>query len=146
MPYIKMDERQRMDTIVELIHTYNVPIYNLLLDFFKDMSYNGAKNYIGELRQCVIEIRRRMNVGWRLWNRKRYFNVHLSGVGNIIEAMKRECIKVNGDLNYILYAYCLRYVKDRWQYCRDIEAVVKRLQEELALYEDRKIRENGDII
>ncbi len=67
MPYIKTDRRRDMDEIVDLMIKKGVKIDGdlnyVLFKFCRDgvvPSYNGYKNYIGELHECAAEIRRRM--------------------------------------------------------------------------------------
>lgn len=59
-------------------------------------------------------------------------------------------LKVDGDLNYLLYAFCKRYVKASYNNYKnylgelaEISAEIRRRL--LAPYEDKKIEENGDV-
>lgn len=67
MPYIKQDERKKMDRIVNLMAILGVEakgdLNYILYKFCKHCitpSYNNFKNYCGELRQCATEIERRI--------------------------------------------------------------------------------------
>jgi hypothetical protein len=60
-------------------------------------------------------------------------------------------IKANGDLNYILYAFCKRYVFPSYDayknYCGELHQCATEIERTiLAPYEDEKIKENGGII
>ena len=67
MPYIKRDERNKMDRIVDLMALLGVEangdLNYILYKFCKyciEPSYNNYKNFCGELRQCATEIERRI--------------------------------------------------------------------------------------
>ena len=68
----------------------------------------------------------------------------------VVKAMEDAGIKANGDLNYVLYAFCKRNVSpsynnyknfcgELWQCATEIERRI------LGPYEDEKIIENGDV-
>lgn len=68
----------------------------------------------------------------------------------IVELMHETGIEANGDLNYILYAYCKRYVKPSYNSYKNFIGELNQCATEierriLAPYEDEKIRENGDV-
>ena len=57
---------------------------------------------------------------------------------------------VNGDLNYVLYAFCLRHVTPSYNnyknYIGELNETVAEIRRRiLAEYEDEKIFENGDV-
>ena len=67
MPYIKQEERVVMDGVVDFLKIAGVEpngkLNYVLYAFCKrhiDPSYANYKNYIGELNECVAEIRRRL--------------------------------------------------------------------------------------
>jgi hypothetical protein len=67
MPYIEQNKRPNLDIIVEemLDAGLNKPDGNLNYVLFKLAkfivpSYNNYKNFIGELNECVAEIRRKL--------------------------------------------------------------------------------------
>jgi hypothetical protein len=67
MPYIKQNERALMDEIVDLMAEIGVKangdLNYLLYKYCKENvepGYNNYKNFIGELRQCAVEIERRI--------------------------------------------------------------------------------------
>jgi hypothetical protein len=67
MPYIKQEKRPSLDIIVEemIDKGLNKPDGNLNYVLFKlahfvAPSYNNYKNYIGELNECIAEIRRKL--------------------------------------------------------------------------------------
>jgi hypothetical protein len=69
MPYIKQERRIEVSPIIDLMMDLNVKadgdLNYILFAFCKfavPPSYNNYKNFLGELRQCVVEIERRMLV------------------------------------------------------------------------------------
>ena len=59
-------------------------------------------------------------------------------------------LKVDGDLNYILFAFCKRYVKPGYgnykNFCGELRQCATEIERKLlAKYEDEKIVENGDV-
>lgn len=68
----------------------------------------------------------------------------------IVERMQGLSVEANGDLNYILYAFCVRYVKEGYNSYKNYRGELRECADEirrrmLAKYEDRKKRENGDV-
>lgn len=69
---------------------------------------------------------------------------------DIVEDMASAAVKVNGDLNYVLYAYCKRYVIPSYNnyknFCGELRQCATEIERRiLAPYEDTKIIENGDV-
>ena len=67
MPYIESEKREKLDEVVELMKKLNVKadgdLNYILYKFCKESvkaSYNSFKNYCGELRECAVEIERRL--------------------------------------------------------------------------------------
>lgn len=67
MPYIKQEDRNKMDAVVETMRLLKVKangdLNYILYKFCKENvepSYNNYKNFCGELRQCATEIERRI--------------------------------------------------------------------------------------
>jgi hypothetical protein len=67
MPYIKKENREGMDYVIEAMNEAGVQangdLNYILYKFCKDSvkpSYNNYKNFCGELRQCATEIERRL--------------------------------------------------------------------------------------
>jgi hypothetical protein len=67
MPYIEKSLRKKMDDIITFMIKNNIePNGKLNYVLFKlckttvRPSYNNYKNYIGELEECIAEIRRRL--------------------------------------------------------------------------------------
>jgi len=67
MPYIKQQNRPKMDKIVNMMKEVavcaNGDLNYILYKFCKyhvSPSYNNYKNFCGELRQCATEIERRI--------------------------------------------------------------------------------------
>jgi hypothetical protein len=68
----------------------------------------------------------------------------------IVELMREKDIKADGDLNYILFAYCKRYIKPSYNnyknYCGELRQCATEIERRLlGPYEDLKIKENGDV-
>jgi hypothetical protein len=87
--------------------------------------------------------RRGINMPYIKWeDRKRMLAV--------IETMKAVGVEANGDLNYILYAFCKDYIKPSYNnyknFCGELRQCATEIERRiLAPYEDVKIKENGDI-
>lgn len=67
----------------------------------------------------------------------------------IIEDMGK-CLSLSGDLNYLLFAYCLRHVAPSYNAYKNFigelnECVAEIRRRILSKYENEKIRENGDV-
>ena len=68
MPYIEPKDRPNMDEIVNHMHfngvkpdgKLNYILFKLCRQTVVPESYNGYKNFIGELEECIAEIRRRL--------------------------------------------------------------------------------------
>jgi uncharacterized secreted protein with C-terminal beta-propeller domain len=68
----------------------------------------------------------------------------------VIDAMAKEDVKVNGDLNYILYRYCRYFISPSYNnyknFCGELRQCATEIERRiLAPYEDEKIIENGDV-
>lgn len=68
----------------------------------------------------------------------------------IVDLMKTTEVQVNGDLNYILHAFCRRYVPLNYNsvknYIGELNETVAEIRRTiLAEYEDQKKKENGSI-
>lgn len=68
----------------------------------------------------------------------------------IIKLMYEKDIKANGDLNYILFAFCKRYISPGYSNYKNFigelnECVAEIRRRLLAKYEEKKIVENGDV-
>lgn len=68
----------------------------------------------------------------------------------VVSAMEEGNLQINGDLNYILYAYCLRTIKPSYNGYKNFLGELNETCEEirrrlLAPYEDEKILLNGDV-
>lgn len=68
----------------------------------------------------------------------------------LIDLMREKNIKADGDLNYILYAFCKRHVEPSYNnyknFCGELRQCVTEIERRLlAPYEDEKIEENGDV-
>ena len=68
----------------------------------------------------------------------------------IVELMVEQGLKVDGDLNYVLYAFCKRYIAPSYNnyknFCGELRQCATEIERRLiAPYEDKKIGENGDV-
>jgi len=68
----------------------------------------------------------------------------------VVNLMKGIDLKVNGDLNYILFAFCKRFIKPSYNnyknFCGELRQCATEIERMiLAPYEDTKIAENGDV-
>ena len=73
-----------------------------------------------------------------------------SSMDQIVDMMDDWGVQANGDLNYILYAYCKRHVKPSYNnyknFCGELRQCATEIERRiLAPYEDKKIIENGDV-
>ena len=71
-------------------------------------------------------------------------------LNELVELMEKLHIKADGDLNYVLYAYCLRSVKAGYNNYKNFRAELRECadwigQNLLVPYEFRKQEENGRI-
>lgn len=166
MPYILEENRPKMDKVIEALHEdylYRNELVYILFEYCKQYikpSYNNYKNFCGELCQCATEIERRKGAQELIIVD---VDADLSNVSHIacdkkIAFMGNADIKVNGDMNYILYAYCIRHktaeeYSEFWnkarysEFARGLRLSAKKITKEiLAPYEDVKIAENGDVL
>jgi hypothetical protein len=72
------------------------------------------------------------------------------GLDKVVEAMEEAGVIANGDLNYILYAFCKRNVKPSYNnyknFCGELRQCATEIERRiLGPYEDEKIIENGDV-
>lgn len=68
----------------------------------------------------------------------------------IVDLMLRLKVQANGDLNYILYKLCKKSVKPSYNnyknFCGELRQCATEIERRiLGPYEDKKIKENGDI-
>lgn len=69
---------------------------------------------------------------------------------DIVKFMEALGVKANGDLNYILYAFCKRHVKPSYNnyknFCGELRQCATEIERRLlGPYEDEKISENGGV-
>ena len=72
------------------------------------------------------------------------------GMDEIVNLMHRKPVMANGDLNYILFAYCKRHIQPSYNnyknFCGELRQCATEIERRLlGIYEDEKIKENGDI-
>lgn len=68
----------------------------------------------------------------------------------IVAEMEFSGVKADGDLNYILFAFCRRFVKPSYNnyknFCGELHQCATEIERRLlGPYEDVKIMENGDV-
>jgi len=68
----------------------------------------------------------------------------------IVDFMNLHEVKADGDLNYILFAFCKRHVVPSYNnyknFCGELHQCATEIERRLlATYEDEKIKENGDV-
>jgi hypothetical protein len=68
----------------------------------------------------------------------------------IVELMEDLGVQVNGDLNYILFAFCKRYMKPSYNnfknFCGELRQCATEIERKLlAPYEEEKEKENGSV-
>lgn len=68
----------------------------------------------------------------------------------VVDLMADLGVEANGDLNYILYAFCKRFVdpsyNDYKNFCGELRQCATEIERRLlATYEDEKIKTNGDV-
>ena len=71
-------------------------------------------------------------------------------MNDIILHMCESAVKADGDLNYILFSYCKRYIEPSYNNYKNYIGELRQCATEierrlLAPYEDTKREENGDI-
>ena len=166
MPYIKPENRPEMDKVIEALHENYLYVNDLVYILFEycdkhiKPSYNNYKNFCGELNQCAIEIERRTGAEESsiVDIDADVSNVRLIICDKKIKFMRDAGIQVNGDLNYVLYGYCLRHktVPEQFfklwnrvrysEFAKQLRLTAKKITKEiLAPYENLKIIENGDV-
>lgn len=69
---------------------------------------------------------------------------------SIVKKMKQYDILADGDLNYLLFAFCKRYVPPSYNnyknFCGELRQCATEIERRLlGPYEDKKIKENGDV-
>ncbi len=68
----------------------------------------------------------------------------------VVNLMKELDVKANGDLNYILYAFCKRHVFEGYNsyknFCGELRQCATEIERRLlGPYEDEKLKENSDV-
>lgn len=68
----------------------------------------------------------------------------------VVDFMNEVGVKIDGDLNYILFAFCVRYIEPSYNnyknFCGELRQCATEIERRLlGPYENRKIIENGDV-
>ena len=71
-------------------------------------------------------------------------------LNRIVAKMHGLKMLINGELNYILFAFCVRHIDPSYNnyknFCGELRQCATEIERRLlAPYEDRKIEENGDV-
>lgn len=71
-------------------------------------------------------------------------------MNTVVDSMIHADVQVDGDLNYILYAFCKRHIKPNYNSYKNYLGELNEAAEEirrrmLVPYEQKKISENGDV-
>ena len=164
MPYIAQKGRWKMDSAVALFddkEKWTEGVLATVLFTYCDKevvpSYNNYKNFCGELEQCATEVERRHDMpfcpSFTESNHRNFNALGLLQRGDaekLIRGIKAAEVQVNGDLNYLLYKFHLRYshsVRQLRLFCDELRFCVRKIQELLlAPYEDLRRAEQGDVV
>jgi len=73
-----------------------------------------------------------------------------NNLDTVVEMMEWACVKADGDLNYILYAYCKRNIKAGYgnykNFCGELRQCATEIERcLLGPYEDKAKEKNGDV-
>ena len=157
MPYILQKDRKKYDDLIDFMIKHNLNPFkgfdDLLFEFCKQHikpSYNNYKNFRGELSECEVEIKRRLFKDAKINFVSHNWKVMSDKDKDAILKEMAKIIKVDGDLNYTIFKlskifkekdylamiYFHNHLKIAW------ERIGKELIEP---YEDKKIKENGDV-
>lgn len=161
MPYIKQEKRPPMDEIVNKMVGLKVDSHDLsyvLFNFCRDhveLKYNVVKNFIAELNESVAELKRRFGLTCSIRESQndgviKWFIAapRVVELDELIELMVTNDVKVDGDLNYVIFKYIRYFVNEEDSgktislLLDTIEAIRDNL---LGPYEDEKLEENGDV-
>ncbi len=157
MPYVKQEKRPALDAVVNWMALEGFKtedVKKFLFEFCKreiKPSYNNYKNYIGELRQCAAEIKRRDLISQELlpfevFPKGKTICIWPYAIQALLKKMAEISIKVDGDLNYILFKFCKYHILSRKNFCKMLFECAEEIEKKLlAPYEDEKIKENGDV-
>lgn len=71
-------------------------------------------------------------------------------MNRVVNLMEQLDVKADGDLNYILFAFCKRCIKPSYNnyknFCGELRQCVTEIERKLlAPYEDEKEKENGTV-
>ncbi|MBU2633020.1 hypothetical protein KJ751_00735 [Patescibacteria group bacterium] len=151
MPYILPGKRPVFAPVVNLMAEMrtvtNLYIPNILFEYCKKYvkpSYNNYKNFRGELAETIDEINRRscdFNFP--------FIDIERNSSGDwrkVVSLMHKKEVQADGDLNFILFTYCMYHVINRLGFCHSLEVCRKMIGVELMTpYEDKRKQENGDV-
>jgi len=154
MPYIKQENRSAMDEVVLTLSSNVLPrkelayvLIHYCMEYIKP-SYNNYKNYIGELSECEVEMCRRIYdcpIG-QFYTKPQVTEKRKTELDVIVTYLGELDLKINGDLNYILFKYCRIQFNHYGEVIDELRRAIYAIRRDiLAPYEDTKIIENGDV-
>jgi len=167
MPYVKKEQRKDLDSIVEsAFKIYKEEDGRLYWDYilikFAERNivpgYNRYKNFLAEVTESAFEMERRFHTTSALGSSQtESVFIPSDQVFVILDIFveKLRGLGIDGDLNYILFAFgrrigkfdILRKSRSQASYILQLKNTVGYIRKTiLASYEDRKIEENGDVI
>lgn len=158
MPYILQAHRPQFDPLLKEMHETEINSKNIFYMIFMyckkyiTPSYKNYRNYIGEILCCASEIKRRFpekvtsGMGIIDLNKDEFTYMDIAQY-NLVTEMRNYDIEVNGDLNYILFTYFARYIKEDFDaYIMSIYLATSFIVDNLlAPYEDKMEIINGPI-
>ena len=79
-----------------------------------------------------------------------YIEERRGELDRIVRLMDELDIKADGDLNYILFKYCKYYIEEGYNNYKNFKGELGECRDEISRrlltpYEDKKIKENGDV-
>lgn len=153
MPYIKKEKRPQFEPVIQEMFNAGIGsdqrLSAILLAFCcarVTPSYNNYKNFCGELDQCSVEIVRRV-ADIMATKKTTPAKDGIADLRSVFEKMRMVGVKADGDLNFILFTYCRRYIAEPVSFCHYLNVAKNIIEVDLlAPYEDEKIKENGDAV
>jgi hypothetical protein len=159
MPYIKTKNRPQFDALLKTMRKHRIKIggdlYYILMHYARTCiktGYNNIRDFNAELRECAIEIERIYAGGMTVTYPNYTNNVVTSpqAVRVIAREMKKAKLKINGDLNYVIFKFFkdnhAPSIREIGTVCTELRAAATQIDREiLGPYEDTKITENGDV-
>ena len=165
MPYIKQERRAELHDASEWlgqIQPNAIELGYVLLKWVRvyiTPSYNNYKNYLGELRQCSVELQRhcwneriRITPWTEGYNIKSYevmdgFNKK-NTLDELVRLMDAANIKVDGDLNYLLFKYIFgqyHYNRGKIDFITMFAELCEYIEDSILAPYEETMKSNGDV-